>query len=495
MRVLARDINLAPALAEVRQARLAAKASAATALAAATGAAGAAATSAVAAVQTALGGYVADAQAAAELAVDISGITIPDDVIDAAFQLPDGKAAARLSATFVPVITPEAFGAVGDGSADDTAAVVAACNAASALKRAVFAGISEPGATLRLSKEYYLATLAEPLVMSCNVDGPGVLYAPADYAGTVVLVGSPEGGTTMRNADLKLPTVRKPNGTAVIPAGSCGIQVQNLTHSRVDLRLTMYFETGVWFTAHGANAGTFSNRVFLGQIDLCKVALRLAQRDAGAYVTSNTFNGGGIMQSENGYGGPALRRPGYRHVVLDGTLGFSVQGNTFVGLSIEGPLSEVMIDFIRAADNVFIGGNRLELGTLGEVVAPDFEYNVFYSPDNPLNLAVGDAVVLTGDAPPGGVTLSQLYWVYATGGSGAGFNFSITTTEGSGGAPVDILTAGSGVRAIRPPTIRFDNSSGFTRGNVLRDYNTYPGPLDIQRVGDAAGDAYPEVHG
>lgn len=79
MRVLAREINLAPALAEIRAARLAAQGSAAAALIAASGAAGAA----VAAVQSALAAQVAEAQAAAALARAISEIEVPDDLIAA----------------------------------------------------------------------------------------------------------------------------------------------------------------------------------------------------------------------------------------------------------------------------------------------------------------------------------------------------------------------------------------------------------------------------
>lgn len=76
----------------------------------------------------------AEAEAARDMAIDISNIDDTDSAIDVALQLPGGAARARLDDTYTVVreapISPYRYGFVGNGTADDTAALQATLNAA-----------------------------------------------------------------------------------------------------------------------------------------------------------------------------------------------------------------------------------------------------------------------------------------------------------------------------------------------------------------------------
>ncbi len=393
---------------------------------------------------------------------------------------PASLTAQALAASFTPVITPEKYGAVGDGVADDTDAVAQAFAVASALRVEGLGGNTwHPGATVHLRGTYKLTTLAAPIVASCNITSDGAtLIIPNAYAQAALLVGHEDSGHLLHSADMTLPNVIKIGATS-LPAGGIGVQLQNLHHSRVRCARVTHHETGLWFTALGA--GNVYNEFFPGWVDLCKVSWKLSIQ-TGGWVNQNTIIAGGISQSPNAYGGAATRRSGYRHILLDGGAGDTVHGNTFVGSSLEGDYSEYFIEFKNAAENSFVGNIRFEQGTPGVAATASAAFNVFTIPDTSA-LAAGTPVVFQADAAPGGVTLGQMYWVYSVTGN----DFSITTTPGGGGTILDITSAGTNVKMYRPPTIHFDNSSGFTRDNIIREYNLWPGrDLHIKRTGAAA---------
>ena len=380
------------------------------------------------------------------------------------------------------------YGATGDGVTDDTAAVVSAFSAAQSRRVAGLGGsIHRPGATVLLppGKTFNLSTLADPIVVSCNVVGAGAtLVAPQAYAQAVLVVGHETAGNVLHTADLSLPDVSK--GAYLYPytAGSTGVKVQNLYHSRVRFGRVTRFETGHHYT--GLDAGTAYNTFHPGWVDLCKVGWRL-QPDptgfpsVGGFVNQNTWVGGGISQSADGQT-PTSRRSGFRHLLLDGGAGHTVHGNTFVGASFEGDISEYFIEFANAAENIFHGSTRFELTTPGSATAVSAAFNSFTIAGGAMGLVAGDMVVFTGTSAPGGITFDTPYYVYSV----LGDDFDVTTTPGGGGLIVDVTSDGTGVVTHRPPTIRFDNSSGYTRDNIVRDYNSYPGPLEVKRTGAAA---------
>lgn len=381
--------------------------------------------------------------------------------------------------TYVQVLQPEQFGAVAafDAGVDDTAAVVAAFGAATALRRMVIGGnVFEPGATVRLRRKYNLATLSSQIVASCNIDGAeGALIAPANYAGVALLVGHETSGNVLQSASMRLPRVTKTAGVTTLPAGSTGVKVQNCYDCDITGRRVDWFETDWLIT--GLGQGTVYNRINLGRMDLAKIAVALIP-GAGGWVNSNRFVGGGISQAPNTLDGGLtsdLRRTGWRHLVIDGSAGVgTVNSNTFDGVSFEGDLSEFFFYIKHASNNTWQGANRFEQGTAARAttLVTDTFTNVAHG------LAVGDMVVFFATTTrPGGMNTG---WPYYVSSVPTADTFKVAETYV--GSTVSFTSNGTGVIYYSPPRIKIDGTGGSTFGNVIKTgYFSYPGPLDVRR--------------
>ena len=375
------------------------------------------------------------------------------------------------------------YGAIGDGTTDDTAAIANAAAAANALKVLTIGGNAyRPGATVFFppGKTFNLATLSAPIQLSCNVQGAGAtVMAPQTYGLAVLRIGHPTSGNLLHTADVSLPDVTKTPPAGDFTAGSVGVEIRNLYHSRLRFGRVTWFETAHLYTALGI--GTCYNSLHPGWVDFCKVGYALKPDVAsGGWVNQNTWLAGGISQTApNGLSGGATHRTGYRHVVLDGGGGNTVSGNSFVGCSLEGDYSEYFIEFINAANNVFLGSTRFEQGTAGRAVTITTGTDTISTTSTPLGAAVGDPVAFlaTGSfAAP--ITAGAVYYVKTVSAN----DFTISAT--AGGSTLDLTTAGSGMLAFRAPIVRFDNTSTFNKGNrITEDYNSYPGPVGTIRVG------------
>lgn len=373
------------------------------------------------------------------------------------------------------VFKPEAFGAKGDGIADDTAAVRAAFDAANAKARAgIVGGIQHPGGTVQLTGAYNLATLTVPIEIKCNVTkNQATFMVPASYAGVSVLVGHATSGGYFTDADISLPDIVKPNNTAPV-AGSVAIRVQNVGNSILTFGRTYYHETGIHFT--GLGQGTVYNQFFLGHISYCKVAV-LIKPLAGGWANQNTFIGGGIQQSPN-YDGGGERRAGWRHVVIDGGGINACDMNTFIGTSFEGDASEYHIELRQAVHNKF-RYNRFEQGTLGA----DVTVSGATLTRAGHGLTVGDMVTFTATATPGGMFLAAGYYVTAT---PTADTFSVSLKKGGG--DVTFTTAGTAVKYFRPPRILIDSTGSLTANNTVESFFAVQGVIEVvDPVGAATG--------
>lgn len=440
-------------------------------------------------VTTLLDGYVDDAEAAAAEAAAsaaeaelITGLTGEDEAVAALIPL-GGATTDALSASFAPVLTPEKFGAVGDGATDDTAAVVACFAAANALKRLTApygSNVYAPGATVRLGGVYKLTGLSGPLVAMCNLDGrEGTLLAPTSYAGTVLLLGHDTSGALVNGAFQNAPVVSKYGTVASMVAGSVGVQIQNGYGCHIRLNRTTYFETGIWLTGYGT--GTAYNTIHFGWVDLCKVDLRIASR-TGGWFNQNVVIGGEFAQSPNTFDGGSTsdkRRAGWRHLVMDGSAGAAgtVDGITFVGCSFEGLLSEYQFDISHSADISWVGTTRFETSDLGTAVAVSGDTLTMGSAHN---LAVGDMVdfVVTGSRPGGLISGAGNYGRPGYYVTAVPSSTTFKVAETRGGPTVTFTSAGSGVLVVYPARLNFhDGAVRMTMGRFL----TWTGPLDIRQ--------------
>lgn len=352
-------------------------------------------------------------------------------------------------------LTPEQFGAVGDGTTDDTDAVRDCFDAANALNRAgLTASIKHPGATVVLTGVYSLASLATPIDIRCNVAfNRATFLIPAAYADIAVRVGHTTSGSYLQAADIYLPDIVKPTGTAVV-AGSIGCRTMNIGDSFIRFGRTAYFETGINFSGDGQ--GTAYNTIAIGWISYCKVSLSLKPHVASGWCNQNTFIGGSIQQSVT-YAGGSIRASGWRHVVLDGTAGNYVNGNVFLGTSFEGDASEFWAEFKAAADNHFIG-TRHEQGTasIAVTVSGDTLTKTAHG------LGVGDMVTFSASVAPTGMVVAAPYFVVNLPDAN-----TFKVSKKKGGTAITFSSSGTSVVYFRPPRVKFDQSSGILQNNTI----------------------------
>ncbi len=355
-------------------------------------------------------------------------------------------------------LTPEGFGAIGDGIVDDTAAIRAAFVYANSLARAGLTGtIFQPGAVVTLKGTYKLTSIAAPIDILCNVEGSkAALIAPDAYAGIVLRVGHTTSGSYFQNAIINLPDVIK-SLTATIVAGSVGIKTMNIGNSILTFARTAFFETGIWCS--GLGQGTAYNQINIGWISYCQISLKLVPDTAG-WCNQNTFVGGGIQQSAGSFGG-GLRRAGWRHVSIDGAGINTVNGNLFLGVSFEGDVSEYVIAIASAYNNQFIGC-RHEQGTAATSVAVTGGGSATLT-TVAHGLAVGNMVTFIAAVTPTGMIVSYPYYVVSVPTAD-----TFTVSAKKGGAAVTFSTTGTTVTYYRPPTVYLDTAN-TNQNNVIRN--------------------------
>ena len=372
--------------------------------------------------------------------------------------------------SYADVFKPEHYGAIGNGVADDTAAVRACFDAANATVRAGLTGtIFQPGGTVVLTGTYKLTTLATPIDILCNVmETRAAFIAPDSYAGIAVRVGHTTSGNYFQNASINLPDVIKSNSASIV-AGSVGVKTMNIGNSQINFSRTAYFETGIHFS--GLGQGTVYNQINIGWVSYCKVSLKMVP-DTGGWVNQNTFVGGGIQQSPSAFGG-GLRRSGWRHLVMDGASINPVNGNSFVGVSFEGDVSEYVFHVTKSYNNQFIGC-RHEQGTAGVSVTVTASSATLTATAH--GLAVGDMVVFIASVVPTSMFQSSPYYVVS-----APTADTFTVSAKKGGTAVVFGSTGTSVTFYRPQKVYFDTTSGTELNNVIRHpaLPTTPGLLEI----------------
>lgn len=349
--------------------------------------------------------------------------------------------------------------AIGDGIVDDTKAIQDVIRIGSIFARTGLVNtILQPGATVVIPAGVYnLASLSAPLDIMSNLDASRATFiVPNSYDGIVMRIGNTTSGSYFQNAIINLPDIIKSNSASIV-AGSVGVKTLNIGNSQINFARVAFFETGIWFS--GLGQGTAYNQINLGWISYCKVSVKLVPEAAG-WVNQNTFIGGGIQQSPGSFGG-GLRRSGWRHLVIDGAGINPVNGNTFIGTSFEGDVSEYTFYVANAYNNQWIGC-RHEQGTASTPVAVSGGGSATLTAVAH-GLAVDDMVSFIAlVAVPTGMFTSSPYYVVSTPTVD-----TFTVSSKKSGVAVTFATTGDTVKYYRPQKIYLDTAI-TNSNNVIR---------------------------
>jgi hypothetical protein len=243
-------------------------------------------------------------------------------------------------------------GVVGDGIADDTAAINSAAAAAAALGSRLYAS-----GTFRINSTVNIAC-------ACDLSGATFNYYGS---GVALKVGGQTSGVLLRTKTLALPAVVNMNKT--VPgwaqsgvAGTVGILAQNLYESHISVPKVTQFETGL--KVYGEGIGTAYTTFDLYSITNNKIGLLLDHNGTG-WVNQNLFIGGNISHPSSEGSTPTA---GIGHIVLtrSGTPNGGPNNNTFLNVAVESAVVQYMVDIGNGSYNQFINC-RWETPTTGSV--------------------------------------------------------------------------------------------------------------------------------
>lgn len=377
------------------------------------------------------------------------------------------------------VISVTDFGAVGDGVADDTAAIRAALVYANSLKRAGLAGtILHTGCTVLFpGGTYNVPSISTSFLVECNVqsDGAGIIV-PATYAGTVFTVGLTTYGSLLATADIALPDIYKPTSSAIV-AGSTGVRVANINASSVRFGRIDYFARAMHFG--GIGQGSVYCDFFLGQTSYAGVIIYIVP-GSGGWCNANNFHGGNFR-----LGG--ARVSGQYHILMDGSApATSIVGNNFNGISLEGNGAFYVIFAKNAYGNNFNGiYNETQPARASVTVSGDTLTSVGHG------LTTGAMLTFFASALPTGMFDETPYYVVDTPTAD-----TFRVTRNKGGSAITFSSAGTGVQYYWQASCYFDGSDGaLTQNNVFNDIFAPPSVLiDIQEIGQALNNSIQTVY-
>jgi hypothetical protein len=321
------------------------------------------------------------------------------------------------------------FGAVGNGVADDTAAIQAGADHAASIG-AILIG---PAGTYKVTSTITL--ICDGDLSSMTISANGALVSP------VVRFGTTTGGPT-ENRIMSLPRVvnnARPSGTW---GSGVGIELANCNQCMFTVPSVTEFEVGL--TCGGYTNGFAHNTVTLGYVYSNKIQLRLRPAGSGGWCNQNTFINGRL-----GFNSSDFTTSGYvgtRMILMD--KGSASSGgpntNTFVGTSVESDLVEYMVEFKEStANNVLLNG-RYEGATPKVLFATDT------AAGNSDNLFIGGYgvfnIVFTFSGT-GSSTLNNIIGARSNNlrGSGVVFNISNDSTSGIAGPHLQGFEAGTEV--------------------------------------------------
>ena len=251
-----------------------------------------------------------------------------------------GAVATNVQAKLRQTVSVADFGAVGDGTTDDTTAIQ---NAITYCKTLVCPSLIIGQGTFLIS-----STLV--------FDLPN--YSTMEFIGSIVTAGGQPAiriGSASANRFGYRVTGIKVSRTTVDTAGtSVGVQLRNIVWSYIDIRSVTNFKDGVYVFADQSNGGVSYNEIHLGQLHDNRTNLLIqANGTASGYVNENLFFGGSFNHS-SGY--PAVTTT---NIFLDYDGVYRNNNNRFYSPSLEDN-SALAVAAVINGDNNIIFHPRLE---------------------------------------------------------------------------------------------------------------------------------------
>jgi hypothetical protein len=319
---------------------------------------------------------------------------------------PSGTGAVARSAAskMGDVVSVKDFGAVGDGVADDTAAIQAAANYCETAGARLFgaSGTYKISSTVSLNCSGDLSQMT----ISC----PGATVSPA------IQVGKTTGSLFGIRLNLILPKVTNSSKTAPGWTGfdlSVGVDIGNLYYSQITV--TRVYGFGINLYVGGHTIGNAYNNYTIWQLLDGKVNCKIGARSVSAWSNENNYYCGAFSRSSSEGTSPIT---GAYSVWFDGITGTQPNNNVFYKPSVETDSDEFQFNFENSNDNLIIsprfevtGGGRIRFNSTSagatsgntflngyNTVAPTV---TFAGSSSPLNkyygTRTGDALEFTGN--------------------------------------------------------------------------------------------------
>ena len=224
----------------------------------------------------------------------------------------------------------KAFGAVGDGVTDDSAAIQSAATACSNAGGLLYF----PFATYRVNST---------ITISCDVDNSGAsLQWDTGFSGIGVQIGVTSGSSTLYGKSIRLPNLIHSGAYTSRISGDIGCRITNVYSSKIEFgSVNTGWNIAVWLG--GVGGGFAYNIVNVGRHYDNLIHLKLQPTGSG-WVNQNIFNGGSLTSTST-YGDRPGVDNGSRYLVLGGN------NNIFIGPSFEGASAYYFIEVTNSNNN------------------------------------------------------------------------------------------------------------------------------------------------
>jgi len=367
-----------------------------------------------------------------------------------------GATARTVDSKLKEVVSVKDFGAVGDGVADDTAAIQAALNYGATGGYTVTAA-----GTFKISSKVTIKGNADFSNAIFNV------YSTPAIALEISTGNASNPTTILYNAVIYLPKVL--NNTTKPATGwvgqGIGVRTVNTHSCQIFFGRIVGFDTGILCTAY--NTGNVFTTHYLGVIENNKQNLRLEPGNSAGWVNSNTYIGGALKY----YSSEGVRVAGAYHINIENSVTIC-NHHLFLNISVESDVPEYNLR-CAGSYNIF---QQLRWETTG------LPMRVLFFGTN-ANHGTRNMIL-------GGYDIEALEVTYSgtTGLNNVLFGAATTVFEtGSGGVPLryqNVSSAGSPIRRFysTTPGAPWANGSDWTVSESA-----------IALEGKQPGDTYPRI--